>query len=216
MQKQEKTPRNFWLEGPTLLTDLPEIGKGLRSLLRNCPELKKPYQKNGILPWKKQPDGFEGLVYIILAQQISTAVASHLCERLRGLLPEITPRRLLKLDDEKLRAIGVSRQKIDYCKNLAETIIARKFDPSAIESMEDSKAFEYLTDLKGIGLWSAEIYLMFCLGRGDIWPAGDIALQKGLQNIHGLKTRPTPQKARKLGDVWMPYRSAASLIVWRA
>ena len=207
---------NFWLEGGTLLTDLPEIGRGLRSLLRNHPELKSSYKAKGILPWKKQPDGFRGLVYIILAQQISTVVATHLVRRMNDALPEITPKRLLKTDDEKFRAMGVSSQKISYCKDLAERMAKGAFDTDSLPGMDDAAAQKTLTELKGIGPWSAEIYLMFCLGRGNIWPAGDIALQKGLQKIHNLKIRPTPDKARKLGQKWSPHRSAASLIVWRA
>lgn len=214
-EKQEKSPLNFWLEGDTPLKQLPEIRKGLQVLRKRDPLLAAAYAKNGILPWKRQPEGFEGLVNIILAQQISTAVATHLVRRLKAALPEITPRRFMKLDDDKLRAMGISRQKILYARTLAEAMISRRFAPADLPAMSDREAFAALCALKGIGLWSAEIYLMFSLGRGDIWPAGDIALQKGLQNLLGLAARPAPDDTRRHGDAFAPHRSAASLIVWR-
>ncbi|TAL30261.1 MAG: DNA-3-methyladenine glycosylase 2 family protein [Alphaproteobacteria bacterium] len=215
-EKQEKKPPNIWYEGEVYLHDLPEIGKGLRALGRNHPELKAAHKRIGILPWKKQPDDFAGLVYIIIGQQVSVAAAAHMIARLHSMTPEITPRRFLKLDDMQLREIGLSRQKMAYCRDLAERIVNKKFRPADLSSMDDAEAFAALTSLKGIGPWSAEIYLMFSLGRADIWPAGDLGLQAGMQRLHGLKTRPDIKKTRQMGEIWAPYRSAASLIVWRA
>jgi DNA-3-methyladenine glycosylase II len=136
--------------------------------------------------------------------------------RLKDAIPEVTPRRFMKLDDDKLREIGLSYSKIKYCRELAERIIGKKFIPADVAQMDDTEAFEALVDLKGIGPWSAEIYLMFSLGRADIWPAGDLGLQAGLQRLYDLKTRPDTKKAREMGTIWAPHRSAASLIVWRA
>jgi DNA-3-methyladenine glycosylase II len=215
-EKQEKKPPNIWYQGPCYLHDLPEIGKGLKHLGKNYPELKAAHQRIGILPWRKQPEGFEGLVYTILGQQVSVAAAAHMAARLKLAIPEITPRRFMKLDDEKLREIGLSYSKIKYCRDLADRIIGKKFVPAEVAQMDDAEAFEALVDLKGIGPWSAEIYLMFSLGRADVWPAGDLGIQAGLQRLYGFKTRPDAKKARKMGDVWAPHRSAASLIVWRA
>lgn len=215
IEKQAKPPLNFWLEGETELKELPEIRRGLRYLRKENPLLAAGYAKNGILPWKKQPDGFAGLVNIILAQQISTAVATHLVHRMKDAIPDITPRKLMNRDDDALRVMGISRQKIIYLRHLAEAMISRRFNPADIADMPDEDAFAALTTLKGIGLWSAEIYLMFSLGRGDLWPAGDIALQKGLQNLLGLPARPKPDETRLHGAAFAPYRSAASLIVWR-
>ncbi len=215
IEKQDTSPLNFWLEGDIALKDLPEIRRGLRYLRKENPLLAAGYAQNGILPWKKQPEGFEGLVNIILAQQISTAVATHLVRRMKAALPELTPRRLLKKDDDAFRAMGISRQKILYLRHLSEAIVSKRFNPADIPDMDDADAFYTLTSLKGIGLWSAEIYLMFSLGRGDLWPAGDIALQKGLQNLLGLPARPKPDETRLHGEAFAPYRSAASLIVWR-
>lgn len=213
-EKTEKKAPNFWHEGDTFLHDLPEIRKGLNSLSRNHPEMKAALKRIGTLPWKKQPDGFEGLVCIILGQQVSVAAAAAMAARLRDTCPEITPRRFMKLDDDTLRAIGFSRQKIAYSRDLAERIMAKKFNPADLLSMSDEEAMAAMVGLKGIGPWSAEIYLMFCIGKGDIWPAGDLGLQAGMQHLKGLKTRPTPEKTRKLGEEWAPWRSAASLIVW--
>ena len=215
-EKQEKKPPNIWYEGPCYLHDLPEIGKGLKVLGKSHPALKAAHKRIGTLPWRKQPEGFEGLVYTILGQQVSVMAAAHMAARLRAATPEITPKRFMKLDDDKLREIGLSYSKIRYCRGLAEAIIGKKFVPADVSQMDDTEAFEALTDLKGIGPWSAEIYLMFSLGRADVWPAGDLGLQAGLQRLHGLKNRPDTKKAREMGDIWAPHRTAASLIVWRA
>ena len=215
-EKQEKKPPNIWHEGPVYLHDLPEIGKGLRHLARNHPVLKAAHKRIGTLPWRLQPEGFEGLAYTILGQQVSVAAAAHMIARLRATLPEITPRRFMKLDDGKLREIGLSHSKIRYCRELAERIISKKFIPADIARMDDTEAFKALTELKGVGPWTAEIYLMFSLGRADVWPAGDIAIQAGLQRLHGLQTRPDTRKTREMGEIWAPHRTAASLIVWRA
>ena len=215
-EKQEKKPPNIWYEGAVYLHDLPEIGKGLKHLGKNHPDLKAAHKRIGTLPWRQQPEGFEGLVYIIFGQQVSVASCAYMAARLRATLPEITPRRFLKLDDVKLREIGLSRQKMAYCRDLAERMVSKKFNPADIVDMDDTEAYAALMDLKGIGPWSAEIYLMFSLGRADVWPAGDLGLQAGLQRLLGLKTRPDTEKTRKMGEIWAPHRTAASLIVWRA
>src|SRR6218665_3083063 len=112
IEKQDKSPLNFWLEGDTQLKDLPEIRRGLRYLRKENRLLAAGYAKNGILPYRKQPDGFEGLVNIILAQQISTAVATHLVHRMKAAIPDVTPRRLMKIDEDAMRTMGISRQKV--------------------------------------------------------------------------------------------------------
>lgn len=212
--KKDKKPPNFWYEGKVSLASLPEIKKGVAALKKSHPEMAAQMKLIGKLPWKKQPDGFEGLVCIILGQQVSVAAAAHMAARLRAACPDLTPRKFLKLSDDELRAIGFSRQKIAYSRDLATRIVQKKFNPAALNDMTGAEAMEALVALKGIGVWSAEIYLMFCIGKGDIWPAGDLGLQNGLQRLKGLKTRPDHVKARKMGEEWAPYRSAASLIVW--
>lgn len=213
---EKEKPRNFWLEGDVALSDLPEIKKGLRHLLKHHPDLKAAHEKHDSMPWKQQPDGFVGLVNIIAAQQISTAAAGTILTRLHKAIPNMTPRKIMKTDDNVLRAAGFSSSKIAYTRHLAESIISRKFNPADLPDMELDDAFKALTSLKGIGLWSAEIYLMFSLGRGDVWPAGDIALQKGIQRLEHLIDRPTPDETRRISERWSPHRSAAALIIWRA
>ncbi len=214
VEKTDKKPPNFWHEGDISLRDLPEIAKGVKALARTHPEMKAALKSIGALPWKKQPDGFEGLVCIILGQQVSVAAAAHMAARLRVACPKLTPKNFMKLDAAALRAIGFSRQKIVYCRDLATRMIAKKFKPADLLEMSEEEAMAALVDLKGIGPWSAEIYLMFCIGKGDIWPAGDLGLQAGLQRLLNLKTRPGLEKTRKMGGTWAPHRTAASLIVW--
>lgn len=215
-EKQEKKPLNFWLAGKKPLLDLPEIGNGLAVLAHKDKNLREIYRKNGILPWKAQPGGFRGLMRVILAQQISTAVASHLVLRLESLAPEMTPDSFLRLREKPLREIGLSRQKIAYGRALAEDILKGNFRPAKLRSMDDATAHAALTSLKGIGPWSAEIYMMFSMGRGDVWPAGDIGLQKGLQRLLALGQKPDADTTREIGRRWVPHRTAAALILWQA
>ncbi len=215
-EKQEKKATNFWNEGPQALVDLTEIASGIKYLTKNHPKLKEALKRIGKLDWRQQPAGFEGLVCIILGQQVSVAAAHAMRSKLIAKIKQITPRRFLTLTEEDLRACGFSRQKINYCRDLAERIVAKKFKPDAVAEMNDEDAMAALLELRGIGVWSAEIYLMFCLGRADVWQAGDLALQYGIQRLLGLKEKPDAAKTRQLGDIFAPHRSAAALIVWRA
>ncbi|MDE1151746.1 MAG: hypothetical protein PW788_04335 [Micavibrio sp.] len=215
-EKQVKKAANYWHEGTVPLVDLTEIAKGIKYLTRHHPNLKAALQRIGKLQWRQQPAGFEGLVCIILGQQVSVAAATAMRAKLVDKIGAITPRKLLKLDDDDLRACGFSRQKMIYARDLAERVVARTFNFADLDDMNDEDAMAALVALKGIGVWSAEIYLMFCLGRPDVWPAGDLGIQQGLQRLLKLKEKPDAAKTRQLGEIFAPHRSAASLIVWRA
>ncbi|MDI1228897.1 MAG: DNA-3-methyladenine glycosylase 2 family protein [bacterium] len=215
-KSSDKKPPNFWHVGDAYLHDLPEIAEAIKALVKKYPEFKTAMQKIGKLPWKKQAEGFEGLVSIIIGQQISLAAAAHIAERLRALMPEFTPENFLMLTEDKLREIGFSRQKVSYSRDIAKRIISGDFDPERLRDMDTDEALDELTSLKGIGMWSAEIYLMFCLGKPDVWPADDIGLLNGLQRFNGYKKRLDPERAREIGEKWAPYRTAAALIVWKA
>lgn len=212
----DKKPPNFWHVGDQNLHDLPEIAEAMKALVKKHPEFKTAMQKIGKLPWKKQQDGFEGLVNIIIGQQVSVAAAAHIVARLKPLMDEFTPENFLQLTEDKLREIGFSRQKVSYARDIAKRMISGEFDPEALRDMDTDEALDALTELKGIGVWSAEIYLMFCLGKPDVWPADDIGLQNGLQRFNGYKNRPDAERTREVGEKWAPYRSAAALIIWKA
>jgi DNA-3-methyladenine glycosylase II len=163
--------------------------------------------------WPRKP-GFPTLVHIILEQQVSLASAQAAFDRLRQALGRVTPSSFLTLDDRQLKIIGFSRQKTGYCRDLATSIVAGRFSTRALETMSDDDARESLLGLKGVGSWSADIYLLMVLGRPDIWPAGDLALATAAHEVKSLQSRPSPGELQLLGDSWRPWRAVAARILW--
>ena len=165
-------------------------------------------------PQRSRPAGFSGLVRTIAAQQISAAAAASLWRRLEETIRPLTPEAVAGMAITTLRARGLSRQKADYVRALAREIAAARVDLAGIHAMADEPAIAALTALKGIGRWSAEIYLLFALGRPDIWPADDLALQIAVQRLVGLRKRPDAGRLVRLAEPWRPYRSVAALLLW--
>ena len=161
-----------------------------------------------------RPRGYETLMRTIVGQQVSVAAASSVWTRLAALLetPD-DPARLLAASDEALRAAGMSRQKSGYLRSLAALVESGALDLHALPA-DDEAAIAQLTRIKGIGRWSAEIYLLFAEGRPDIWPAGDLAVQKQVGVILGLPERPSEQQTRDLAEPWRPHRGAAAVFAW--
>ncbi|MDB5366028.1 MAG: glycosylase [Rhodospirillales bacterium] len=196
-----------------LLADLPEIARGLETLSKSDPRFADLRPR---LKLRRKRDGFAGLVRIILGQQVSTLAADAMWTKLLAASADrVEPRVVATLDDETLAGCGFSRQKVRYVRALAAAIGDGTLDLAQVDRADDETAIEMLTHLPGFGRWSAEIYLMFCLGRGDVWPAGDLGIVLGLETWHGLKSRPTPVAARSLGDAWKPHRTAAALFLWQ-
>jgi DNA-3-methyladenine glycosylase II len=163
---------------------------------------------------RRRAAGFGALLKLILEQQVSTAAAAAMWSKLAATLGEITPAAFLTLDDDALRACGFSRAKVAYGRGLAAEVLEGQLDLDRLPAMADEEAIAELTRLKGIGRWTAEIYLMFCVGRADVWPAGDLALQLAMQRIQGLERRPTAKEMYPLAEPWRPYRSTAALLLW--
>ncbi len=161
-----------------------------------------------------RPGGFPGLLCLIIEQQLSTKVAAALWAKLQGMVGTVTPDAILALPDEDLRACGLSRQKIGYARGLAQTVAEGRLDLDAIHGMDDEEAIAALVALKGIGRWTAEIYLMMALDRPDIWPVGDLAIQLGVQRLKGWAEKPTPAQLLAVAEPWRPHRSLAAKLVW--
>lgn len=162
-----------------------------------------------------RPAGFETLLSTIISQQLSTHAAATIRQRVFDSLREINADALLAVDPDALRAAGMSGRKVEYARGLATAITEGHFDPDALHALDDASAIIEITRLRGFGVWSAEIYLMFSLGRPDIFPADDLALQVALQKLKNLENKPTTRAARDLTVHWSPWRSAASLLLWR-
>ncbi|MCF6300737.1 MAG: DNA-3-methyladenine glycosylase 2 family protein [Proteobacteria bacterium] len=162
----------------------------------------------------KRPAGFSTLLHIILEQQVSLASAQSTFDKLNNKTGTINPVNFLQLDDVALKAVGFSRQKTSYCRHLAEALISGRLNLEALAHKQDDEVRAELTKIKGIGLWTADVYLMMVLARADIWPIGDLALQISAQKIKQLESRPSPDQLLQLGEQWRPHRTVAAHILW--
>ncbi len=177
-------------------------------------DLARIVTAHGLPPlWERAP-GFATLVYIILEQQVSLASAKAAFQRLQATLGHITPDNFLTLNNAELKAIGFSRQKTLYAQLLAEAILDRQIDLEALLALPDDEVRTTLKQLKGIGDWTADIYLLMALGRPDIWPRGDLALVVAMQKLKQLPARPTAEEFALLGEDWKPLRAVAARMLW--
>jgi DNA-3-methyladenine glycosylase II len=163
--------------------------------------------------WVREP-GFPTLVYIILEQQVSLASAKAAFDRLNAAVRPLTPGRFLKLTDSELLRIGFSRQKTLYTRLLAESLSRRYFDLRDLHDLQDDAARKMLIAFKGIGKWTADIYLLSALRRPDIWPTGDLALATAVQEVKRLRQRPSPERLEKMSAPWRPWRAVAARLFW--
>ncbi len=158
--------------------------------------------------------GYATLLRTIVGQQVSVAAAASVWNKLEILLGEgCAPEQLIAQDFDALRACGLSRQKQGYARSLAELVLSGDLPLDALPD-DDEEAIAYLTRVKGIGRWSAEIYLLFAEGRHDIWPAGDLAVQEGVGRLLKLDTRPSEKDIREIAEKWRPHRGAAAIFTW--
>jgi len=158
--------------------------------------------------------GYETLLRAIVGQQVSIKAAAAILLKVDAATGGMAdPAKVAATSDEDLRAAGLSRQKIAYVKSLAEEVLSGRLDFAHLPE-DDEEAIAALTRVKGIGRWSAEVYLLFAEGRGDMWPAGDLAVQVEVGRILGLPDRPTEKKVRELAEPWRPHRGAAAIFAW--
>jgi DNA-3-methyladenine glycosylase II len=177
-------------------------------------DLARLLEADGVPPlWERKPC-FSTLIHIILEQQVSLASARAMYHRLLDHLIPFTPDRFLELGSSYLRSLGVTRQKAAYCINVAEAILGGRLDLRAVSSMDDSEVIDTLTRIKGIGPWTAHIYLLMALRRPDVWPSGDIALAHTVQKVKGLHEYPAASTLSKVAETWRPFRSVAARMLW--
>lgn len=168
----------------------------------------------GYPPPRIREPGYATLLRTIVGQQVSVHAAAAVWRRLEEALGEVEdPARLAAASNETLRAAGLSRQKIGYARSLADEVASGRLDLAALPT-DDEEAITALTRIKGIGRWSAEIYLLFAEGRPDIWPAGDLAVQVEVGRILGHADRPNEKLVRVLAEAWRPHRGAAAILAW--
>jgi DNA-3-methyladenine glycosylase II len=166
-------------------------------------------------PLWRRPTGFPTLVHIILEQQVSLKSAKSMLARLEAAIQPFTPPTFVQMGDARLRSLGLTRQKSAYLLHLAESIISGELNLSRLSRLSDDQARTALTRIKGIGSWSADVYLLMAMRRADIWPAGDLALAVALQDLNGLKGRPSPQELEEIAERWRPHRAVAARMLWQ-
>lgn len=160
--------------------------------------------------------GVETLLRTIVGQQVSVAAARSMWNKLAARLGQpVDLQKLLDSSDEELREAGLSRQKAGYARSLAGLVLSGELDLAHLPA-DDEEAIAQLIKIKGIGRWSAEIYLLFAEGRGDVWPAGDLAVQIEIGKLMGLEGKPTEKQLRELAERWRPHRSAAAVLAWHS
>lgn len=163
-----------------------------------------------------RPSGFETLLRIIVGQQVSVAAADTIANRLfKALKGEVSAERLLRLRETTLKKAGLSAPKVRYARCLARAILDGDLDLDGLEGLPDSEAAQQIQTVPGLGRWSAHVYLMFSLGRPDLWPHADVGAMRGLQVIKRLDARPTPREADLLAAAFAPHRSAMALLAWK-
>jgi DNA-3-methyladenine glycosylase II len=186
----------------------------LEALVREHPDLGSILERAGPLPWRTRTPGFPGLLQAIVAQMISNQAAAAIWGRLRALPGALQPEGLLILSDDDLRGAGLSRPKVAHARILAEAFGNGSLSAEALEGFGDEEAIARIASVKGLGPWTAEIYLLFALQRMDVFPAGDIALAAAAAELKGLQVRPDPKALRALAEAWRPARSLAARLLW--
>jgi DNA-3-methyladenine glycosylase II len=196
-----------------------DYDKARRLLLRRDPVLAALIRKHGEcgLAQAQRADHFTALVRAITGQQLSTKAASTIFARLVALMPDgLTPAALSALTDAEMRAVGMSRQKITYFRDLCAKSLAGVVPLDALDQMSDEEVIVALTKIRGIGRWSAEMFLMFRLHRPNVLPVDDLGIVNAIKNVYRLRKRPSADRIRKIGEAWQPYRSVACWYLWRS
>jgi DNA-3-methyladenine glycosylase II len=165
--------------------------------------------------WARRP-GYATLVRIILEQQVSLASAGAAYSRLQAAAGRVTPGRVARLSEARLRRSGLTRQKAAYCRKLATRIVERRITLSRLAHLQDDEARSSLLQVPGIGPWTADIYLLMALRRPDVWPDGDLALARAAHRVKRLRRCPTEERLRRIASAWAPWRAVAARILWHS
>jgi DNA-3-methyladenine glycosylase II len=191
-----------------------ELAAARQALADRDPALSRAHAQTPPFEWRVRQAGFVGLFRMIVEQQVSVASAASVWARLQAGLGEITPRNLLAHDLDSLRGMGLSRQKATYGQGMALAQVEGRIDLDHLSTLDDAAAIEALVSLKGVGLCTAEAYLLLCEGRTDVFPGGDVALQEAIKWADGTDVRPDTRGAYARAEVWRPWRGVACHLLW--
>lgn len=188
------------------------LSRALGRLAAADPDLQRAQTLVGTLPDRARDPGFATLLRIIVDQQLSVAAAAAIWKKVE---PHAEPETILRARPDRLRALGLSRPKVEHAKTLARAVRTGDLDLDHIAGLPDAEAIDALVKIRGIGRWTAEIYLLFALQRADIWPAQDLALQVALQRLKNLPERPSVKDMDRIAEPWAPDRGVAARLLWR-
>ena len=194
------------------------IDKKAVKFLKKDPKFAKIIMQVGDYNVKITKNRYQSLVESIISQQLSGSAANSIIKKFRKLYKSKfpKPRDVIKTSDSKLRTTGLSKMKIVYIKELSKKIESKELNMRKISTQSDEQVIEVLTDVKGIGRWTAEMFLIFSLGRLDILPVGDLGLKKGIQSMYSLKELPEKEQIEQLAESWKPYRTVATWYLWKS
>jgi DNA-3-methyladenine glycosylase II len=198
----------------TILDSDAVLSRGARALAKRDPVMKRIIGLGARPPLRKREPGFEGLAGIIVSQQLSTASAGAIWARLKARFPALSPDDIARASDEELRAAGMSAPKIRTLRAIAAAVTDGALPLDRLDDLGADEAHALLTAVKGIGPWTADIYLLFCLGHADAFPAGDLALQEAARLAYGLDARPSEKELLALAELWRPWRGVAAKTLW--
>jgi DNA-3-methyladenine glycosylase II len=187
------------------INHLKKVDSDFKTILRDRDDQINTFKKTG---------GFEGLISLIVEQQLSVASAKAIFSRVKLICGDFEATTFLRISEEELKATGLSRQKVTYCRNVAEAVVNKTLDFKKLEKMADQEVVAKLVQIKGIGEWTAQCYLMACMKRLDAWPSSDLGLIIAIQKIKKIKERPKSLTIEKIAEPWKPYRSIAALLLW--
>lgn len=206
---QQTLPVKFQLTRHHLEHALNELAGRDRHIAAGLEQVGYPDER------RRGEPSFEHFLRIIAGQQLSVKAAATIFGRLETALDgDFQPKRVLAMSDDELRALGLSRQKTGYARGLSEAVLDGSLVPAALVDLPDEEVIERITRLKGFGRWSAEMFLLFALGRPDVWPADDLGIQAGLHKLKNMRSRPDRKKTEAVARRWRPYRGAAAIFVW--
>ena len=196
------------------VTDPKALRKAVKALARRCHIIETAHARVGVPEWRTRQGDYAGLARIIAYQQLSTKAAGTIWGRVDVLLGKVTPKGVLAADVDALRACGLSRPKIAHIRSIAEAVESGALNLKRVAKASDEDAQAELVAVKGIGPWTADVYLMFCLGRWDVFPHADIGLSEAYRMITGERKRHAPKTFLKTGERWRPYRGVAAHMLW--
>lgn len=192
------------------------IRRDLDTLAARCAAVAEALARVGYPPVRQREPGFATLARIVIGQQVSVAAAASIAARVEEALGgSMSAQAIEGAPDETLRAAGLSRQKVSYLRALAEAVVGGQLDVEGLARLADDDAVARITAVKGFGVWSAHMYLMFSLGRPDVWPSGDLAVRLGFARLQGWEHRPAEREVKEAGTIYSPQRSALALLCWR-